>query len=53
VWAQQVHDLVESEPEDVRENWLPDVMKRLFHSVVLHTHERQIEIGLQGQYKCD
>lgn len=52
-WAQQLRRMVESEPQNVREQWLPVVMKRLFHSVVLHAGGTQVQIDLPGKYKCN
>jgi hypothetical protein len=51
-WAQQLRSMLENEPKDVREQWLPVVMKRLFQLIVLHSGDKQVQIDLPGKYKC-
>lgn len=51
-WARQLRSMLENEPKDVRKQWLPVVMKRLFQLIVLHSGDKQVQIDLPGKYKC-
>ena len=53
VWASQMTTLLKSNPKDVRDNWFPAVMRRLFRSVVLHADDRTVEIPISPEFPCD
>jgi hypothetical protein len=52
-WRTQLTELFSLEPENVRENWAPAVIRRLFDSVVLHAGNRQLVIGIDYRPKCN
>jgi hypothetical protein len=54
-WGDQVRQVVSGEPTDKKTNWLPEVLPRLFESVVLHAGDETIQIPLTarwGIHKC-
>jgi hypothetical protein len=52
-WHRQVVQLVAKDPENVRDNWVPAVIRRLFDSVVLHAGDKQVIVAIDYRHKCD
>jgi len=52
-WRTQVTELLSRDPKNVRENWIPAVIRRLFDSVVLHAGDRQVVISIDYRPKCN
>jgi len=52
-WQEQLTELLSRDPKNVRENWAPAVIRRLFDSVVLHAGDRQVVIRIDYRPKCN
>ena len=44
LWAEEIRAVIEAKPEDTKINWLPETLRRLFDSVVLHAESKEIKI---------
>jgi hypothetical protein len=52
-WQAQLTELLSRDPKNVKENWAPAVIRRLFDSVVLHAGGRQVTVPINYQHRCD
>lgn len=53
LWAEAMREVIRAEPKDKKDNWLPEVLRRLFDSVILHAGDEEVEIPIrQSRYKC-
>ena len=52
-WRSQIVQLVAKDPENIRDNWVPAVIRRLFDSVVLHAGDKEVIVAIDYRHKCD
>jgi hypothetical protein len=52
-WQAHITELVSKDPKDIKKNWVPAVIRRLFDSVVLHAGSSQVTVAINYRPKCD